>query len=237
MKRSLIAALALALLLVALAVFASCTVIHAIDNSIDSAASEDPGLTDVATAEPEIIPETTEAEPETLEPTLESSETKTVEFIITPEQESLLADFFGDVVDIIPSGDFAFFLNIGLPAADAEAWNAAAPSDIFDILDYFKKEDGRFHRFWMTLAFIWSDYKSVCIELTPEQDAIINELVDEKYRVYAGYWDIWFMDIMPSSWVEKWNKAAPTTRESILKFLEDHYWFERVERHIPVYSE
>lgn len=226
MKRSLISAIALALLLVALAVFASCTVIHAIDNSIDSAASEDPGLTDVATAEPE-----------TLEPTLESSETKTVEFIITPEQESLLADFFGDVVDIIPSGDFAFFLNIGLPAADAEAWNAAAPSDIFDILDYFKKEDGRFHRFWMTLAFIWSDYKSDCIELTPEQDAIINELVDEKYRVYAGYWDIWFMDIMSSADVCEWNKAALTTRESILKFLEDHYWFERVESDIPVYSE
>ena len=36
------------------------------------------------------------------------------------------------------------------------------------------------------------------------------ELVDEKYKCYAGYWDIWFYKMLHSGAIEEWNDSDLT---------------------------
>ena len=74
------------------------------------------------------------------------------------------------------------------------------------------------------------------IVISPEQDAIITELVDEKYKCYSGYWDIWLYKVLNSKQINDWNYYAPSTVDTVKQFMQDNSVASKLENHIPIYQ-
>lgn len=156
-----------------------------------------------------------------------------VSFNITSEQDALLSDIFGNTYDFASSKWKAHIDEI-LTAKEAEIWNREAPSDIISILE-FLSSNSRFKRIWLGIPSPSSDRKLYYVVMTPEQDAIITDLVDEKYKCYAGYWDIWFYKMLHSGAIEEWNESKPSTESDIKQFIDDYSISSYMITEIPVY--
>ena len=156
-----------------------------------------------------------------------------VDFNITADQDAILSDIFGNTYDFA-EGKWNNYIDIILTAKEAEIWNREAPSDIFSILD-FLKSNSRFQRIWLKLPSPSSDRKSAYIAITPEQDAIITELVDEKYKCYAGYWDIWFYKMLHSGAIVDWNESGLTSESAIKQFMDEYHIKTYITANVPLY--
>lgn len=163
-----------------------------------------------------------------------TTEEQTVPFNITPAQDSIISDIFGSSYAAI-SGKWSYWFEKSLTAEDASVWNTEAPSDIFDVLGYLSNND-RFYRVWTATPSLSSDAKMEYIIVSPEQDSIITELVDEKYKCYAGYWDIWFYKILNSKQIDDWNFSEYTTHDTIRQFMQDKSIATKLESHVPIYE-
>ncbi len=156
-----------------------------------------------------------------------------VDFNITAEQDAFLSDIFGNTYDLV-EGKWKKYIDIILTAKEAEIWNREAPSDIISILG-FLKSNSRFQRIWLMLPSPSSDRKFAYIAITPEQDAIITELVDEKYKCYAGYWDIWFYKMLHSGAIDDWNESGLTSESAIKQFMEEYHIKSYMIANVPLY--
>ena len=156
-----------------------------------------------------------------------------VDFNITAEQDAILSDIFSNKYDFA-KGKSKNYIDGILTAKEAEIWNREAPSDIISILD-FLKSNSRFQRIWLSISSPSSDRKSTYIAITPEQDAIITELVDEKYKCYAGYWDIWFYKILHSGAIDDWNESRLTSESAIKQFMDEYHIKTYMTANVPLY--
>ncbi len=164
-----------------------------------------------------------------------TTEEQIVSFNITPAQDSILSEIFGS--SYIPiSGKWSYWFEKSLTAEDASVWNTEAPSDIFDVLGYLSNND-RFYRVWTATPSLSSDAKTEYIIVSPEQDSIITELVDEKYKCYSGYWDIWFYKILNSKQIDDWNYSVFTTHDTIRQFMQDKSISTKLENLVPIYQQ
>ena len=77
--------------------------------------------------------------------------------------------------------------------------------------------------------------KIAYILITPEQDAIITELVDEKYKCYAGYWDIWFYKMLHSGAIDEWNDSDLTSVSAIKQFMDEYHIKTYMIVNVPLY--
>lgn len=157
----------------------------------------------------------------------------TVSFNVTPEQDAILSDIFGSSYSPI-SGKWYYWFESALTAEEADIWNYTAPSDILSVLGYLSEND-RFYRVWQKTPSLSSDSKRENIVMSPKQDAIITDLVDEKFKCYAGYWDIWFYKILNSKLIEDWNYSDYSTIDSVMQFMQDNLIANKLENHIPTY--
>lgn len=156
-----------------------------------------------------------------------------VDFNITAEQDAILSDIFSNKYDFA-KGKSKNYIDGILTAKEAEIWNREAPSDIISILD-FLKSNSRFQRICLSISSPSSDRKSTYIAITPEQDAIITELVDEKYKCYAGYWDIWFYKMLHSGAIDDWNESGLTSESAIKQFMEEYHIKTYITINVPLY--
>ena len=156
-----------------------------------------------------------------------------VDFNITAEQDAILSDIFSNKYDFA-KGKSKNYIDGILTAKEAEIWNREAPSDIISILD-FLKSNSRFQRIWLSISSPSSDRKSTYIAITPEQDAIITELVDEKYKCYAGYWDIWFYKMLHSGAIDDWNESRLTSESAIKQFMDEYHIKTYMTANVPLY--
>jgi hypothetical protein len=169
------------------------------------------------------------------EPNREKSEDSYAVFTVTPEQDAIISDIFGHYY-ATSFDHWDEYLGKCLNKEEADIWNSTAPSDILSVLEFFS-QDSRFFKLWRTTPNDSSFAYIYYISITPEQDAIITELVDEKYKCYAGFWDIWFYKILDPRRTVEWNNSNLTSYEEIKKFMEDNRVAEKIERGVPLYSE
>ena len=169
------------------------------------------------------------------EPNRAKSEDSYAVFTVTPEQDAIISDIFGHYY-AMSFDHWDEYLGKCLNKEEADIWNSTAPSDILSILEFFS-QDSRFFKLWRTTPNDSSFSYIYYVSITPEQDAIITELVDEKYKCYAGFWDIWFSKILDPLRTNEWNNSNLTSYEEIKKFMEDNRVAEKIERGVPLYSE
>lgn len=168
-------------------------------------------------------------------PNRERSEDSYATFTVTPEQDAIISDIFGSFYSV-SFGHWDEYLGKCLNKEEADIWNSTAPSDILSVLEFFG-QDSRFFKLWRTALNDSSFAKVYYISITPEQDAIITELVDEKYKCYAGYWDIWLYKALDPMSIFEWNSMNPSTRDEINKFMEEKTLSRKLEISVPVYPQ
>ena len=156
-----------------------------------------------------------------------------VSFNITPEQEAIITEIFGHYYSH-NEGHWKYWFDEILTAKEAEIWNREAPSDIISILD-FLSSNSRCYRLWRSSGSSSSDSKINHVEITPEQDAIITELVPAEYKCYAGYWDIWFYKMLYSIETKEWNSTQPATSSEIQQLMEKFNIYNRLTTNVPIY--
>lgn len=156
-----------------------------------------------------------------------------VSFNITPEQEAIITEIFGHYYSH-NEGHWKYWFDGILTAKEAEIWNREAPSDILSILE-FLSSNSRFYRLWRSSGSSSSDSKINHVEMTPEQDAIITELVPAEYKCYAGYWDIWFYKMLYSIETKEWNSTQPDTSSEIQQLMEKFNIYNRLTTNVPIY--
>ncbi len=154
-------------------------------------------------------------------------------FNITPEQDAIITEIFGHYYSH-NEGHWKYWFDGNLTAKEAEIWNSEAPNDIISILD-FLSSNSRFYRLWRSSGSSSSDSRINQIEITPEQDSVITELVPSEYKCYAGYWNIWFYKMLYSIETQEWNSTKPATSSEIQKLMEKFNIYKRLTTDVPVY--
>lgn len=221
MKRLFSLLICIVMLIISASVFASC---NTIVNGLDAK--------DVSTEESSSLTESTTGI------SVETTKERSVTFEVTPSQNAILFVLFGDdyYSDYVTNGGWDSLLEKVFTLEESDIWNSSEFTEFGDVLDFFITDD-RYFRFCTQLPPsnpMTLDVKDKNIDLTPAQDAIINEIVDARFKYHAGYWKIWFYKLFSSSQIKEWNSTAPSTRESIKQFLDKYNIETKIENKLVI---